>query len=510
MSRRHREGAGPLRYGVIALVLICIGVYLGFTKDIPFTKPFEVKAVFESANSIRANSPVRIAGVNVGKVQKIEPQEGGTGAVVTLMIKDEGLPVHEDASARIRPRIFLEGNFFVDLNPGSPQSPVLETGDSIKVSQTSTPVQLDEVLTALQEDTREDLQDTLDGLATALNSEPDAADDADADKTTRGETAAKSLNDSYENAGAAARSASVFNDALLGMQPELDQGRLLKGMAATSAALVRDESALQGLVTNLNATLAAFASEQANLRSSIRQLGPTLEHANTALAALNDTFPPTRAFAREILPGVRETPETIEASFPWIAQTRRLLGPTELRGLARELAPASADLARLIDASLGLFPQIELASRCATDVLLPTGDVVIKDEFETGVENYKEFWYTLVALSGESQNFDANGYMVRFQPGGGNQSFSTGTATGGDDPLVGNAVAAPLGTRPKYTGVRPPYKPEEPCHLQTRPDLNGKAAEKGPPDGSRRGAPAPTTNVLKDPPIRGIDLGGAK
>ena len=33
-------------------------------------------------------------------------------------IDDKGLPIHKDATAKIRPRIFLEGNFFVDLQPG--------------------------------------------------------------------------------------------------------------------------------------------------------------------------------------------------------------------------------------------------------------------------------------------------------------------------------------------------------------------------------------------------------
>ncbi len=88
--------------------------------------------------------------------------------------------------------------------------------------------------------------------------------------------------------------------------------------------------------------MAAFASESGNLRTSIRELAPTLENANGALASLNAAFPPTRAFAREILPGVRETPATIEASFPWIAQTRKLVSPSELGGLAKELSPGHA------------------------------------------------------------------------------------------------------------------------------------------------------------------------
>ena len=61
-----------------------VAVYLGFTKNIPFTHGFRVKATFQSANSLRVNSPVRIAGVAVGKVKKVEPKAGTDEAVVTL------------------------------------------------------------------------------------------------------------------------------------------------------------------------------------------------------------------------------------------------------------------------------------------------------------------------------------------------------------------------------------------------------------------------------------------
>ena len=67
-----------------------------------------------------------------------------------MEINDDGLPIHEDATAKIRPRIFLEGNFFVDLQPGTPRARRSPDGDTIKVTQTATPVQLDQVLTALQ------------------------------------------------------------------------------------------------------------------------------------------------------------------------------------------------------------------------------------------------------------------------------------------------------------------------------------------------------------------------
>jgi virulence factor Mce-like protein len=483
-ARRRRSQRSPLTVGLIALAVVLVATFLGFTKDIPFTKGFRVQAVFESSNSLRPNSPVRIAGVNVGKVKSVEPKEGTDQALVTMEIQDAGLPIHEDATAKIRPRIFLEGNFFIDLRPGTPSSPKLESGDTIKVTRTSTPVQLDQVLTALQGDTRQDLRDLLDGLAQGLNSKPSAADDRDADPSARGETAAESFNDAYVDSPAALRGGAQVNEALLGTEPERDVARLLDGTAKTTGALIRNEGLLKDLITNFNTTMAAFASEEGNLRTSIRLLAPTLENANAALASLNAAFPPTRAFAREILPGVRETPATIDASLPWIAETRKLLAKSELRGLAQDLSPATRDLARVTDASLDLLPQINRTSLCARDVVLPTGDIVVRDEFTTGAENYKEFWWTMVGLSGESQNFDGNGSYVRFQPGGGSDTVALGDASSPTGTLIGSAPSPVLGVRPKYPGKRPPYNSSVPCYKSTIPDVNGPWGARGAGEGT--------------------------
>jgi phospholipid/cholesterol/gamma-HCH transport system substrate-binding protein len=478
---RRREGRNPFTVGLIALVVIAILVFLGFTKDIPFTRGYEVKAVFQSANGLRPDSPVRIAGVEVGKVKRVERQDGANNAVVTMAIGDSGRPLHRDATLKIRPRIFLEGNFFVDLKPGTPGAPELDDGDTIAVTQTSTPVQLDQVLGALQSDTRQDLRDVLEGLGTALNSKPSRADNRDADRSARGETAAESWNDAYDDAGPAARAQSQVNEALLGTEPEQDLGRLIDGAGRAAAGLVRNEAQLKDLITNFNVTMAALASEEVNLRTSIRELAPTLEDANAALASLNAAFPPTRAFAREILPGVRETPATIDASFPWIAQARALMSKAELQGLARDLSPATRDFAKLTDDAIELLPQTDLVSKCARDVLLPTGDVVIRDEFQTGRENYKDFFYAMAGLAGEGQNFDGNGGYVRFQTGGGSQQVSLGTGSAGAQPQFGGLPTPPLGNRPAYPGKLPPYVDDQPCHRQKLPDLNGPAAAKTAP-----------------------------
>jgi phospholipid/cholesterol/gamma-HCH transport system substrate-binding protein len=483
VPRKDRRGASPFLVGALALLVIALATYVGFAKHIPLTHGFRVRAVFESANSIRPNSPVRIAGVNVGKVKAIAREPGTNAAVVTMEIDDKGLPIHKDATVRIRPRIFLEGNFFVDLQPGTPATPTIDDGDTLPVSQTAAPVQLDQVLTALQQDTRSDLQRLVKSLATALTYKPSPASDAAADPLARGESAAESLNDSIRYGRVALRGTAEVTDAFTGTRPH-DLSRLIRGLQRTTEGLSRDEGTLQELVRNLDTTLAATASEAQSLGLTIRRLPTTLAAADGALDSLNAAFPNTRAFAREILPGVRETGPTIDAAFPWVAQTRALLGPDELQGLVRELSPATSDLARVADASVDLFPQADLAAKCLTRVVLPTGNVKIQDgPLSTGVENFKEFWYAMVGLAGEGQNVDGNGMYVRFQPGGGDQTVSLGPAGGNaGDRLFGNAVIKPLGTRPRFPGRRPPYRPDVPCFTNTLPDLN--AAGFGPADGA--------------------------
>ena len=150
--RTRGRGMSPGRAGVLALVVIGMLTFFGFTKENPFSNPYELHAVFDSANRLQERSPVRIAGVNVGKVTRIEPFEGGK-AKVTMELGDEALPVTEEAELKIRSRLFLEGNYFVDLHPGRPGSEELASGATIGPGQTSAPVQYMQLLTALQTET---------------------------------------------------------------------------------------------------------------------------------------------------------------------------------------------------------------------------------------------------------------------------------------------------------------------------------------------------------------------
>ena len=79
---------------------------------------------------------------------------------MTLEIKDDGRPLHRDATARIRPRVFLEGGFLVELRPGSPSAPELRRRRHDPARADAIPVQFHQVLTVFDAPARESLRGT--------------------------------------------------------------------------------------------------------------------------------------------------------------------------------------------------------------------------------------------------------------------------------------------------------------------------------------------------------------
>jgi phospholipid/cholesterol/gamma-HCH transport system substrate-binding protein len=491
VPRRFQGRISTARAGTLTILVLVVGIFLAFTKTLPWQQPFEFSAVFETGNNLRLDSPVRIAGVNVGEVTKVERAKDSDLVKVTMTLDDAGQPIHRDATAMIRSRIFLEGNFFVDLHPGTPSAPTVKDGDSLPVTQTATPVQLDQLLTALQTSDRGYLQDLLKGFGDALTRRPDAADNAEQDPMVRGKSAAEALNLSLNDAGDAFKNSAEVSEALLGTEPH-DLSKLVKGLARITTGLSTNEEQLKDLITNFNRFFAIFASEEQNVNRSIRLLAPTIEHAHSSLKSLNAALPDLSGFARDIIPGVKETQPTIAATRPWIAQAQRLFSRGELGGLLNSLRPAVNSLAIVTDTSFDLLDQTNLFSQCQSKVFLPSGNTVLNEgNLSSGVPNYKEFWYTVVGLAGESQGFEGAGSYTRTATGGGDVLIKSGKLAGrpkSRDVVYGNALVAPKGTRPKRPSRAPAFKTNVPCYKNPKPNLNGPSSNAGAGDTVLRGS----------------------
>ena len=487
-GRRYR-GPSPATIGLILIVLLAIASYLAFTKRVPFTsRGYQIHATFQNATTLKPNSPVRIAGVDVGTVTGVSSH--GHMADVTFTVDNEGLPIHKDATVTIRPRLFLEGNFFLDLRPGSPGAPDLSSGGTIPVTQTATAVQLDQILTSLQKNNRSDLKRALHGYGSALTHKPTPAEDSTQVPAVQGKTAAQALNQTFKYGGKAGRGSAIVNQALLGERPH-DLSNLIRGQRNVFRELASDQSALKGFITNFNTTASALASESTNLSATIHQLAPTLEQARPTLRHVDESLPPFRTLAIQLEPGIRQLPATIRTGTPWLVQLKRLLRKDELGKDARYLAQSGPGLAQTAASSPSLFHQTDLLSRCTSHNLIPTGNQVIDNAggaypFTTGQPNYREFFYSVVQLAGESQVFDGNGSYVRFQAGGGPTLTRANNPHGGsqNESLWAHNISAPLGTRPKLLGLnkKPPFRMDVPCFKNPPPDLNGPASTVGPPD----------------------------
>ena len=433
--------------GVLAITTLVLFAYFGFTKANPFANPYELKAMFRDVQNLKTRSPVRIAGVEVGRVTKVEPKDGGGAAEVTMELRDDALPLRDDARAQIRSRIFLEGNFFVDIQPGSPSRGELDDGSTIPITQTASTVTLPEILDTLDSDVRGDLQTFLHEYGTvALQG-----------------GGAKAFNRAIPSFEPAYRYGALTNDALLGVDPDHDVQRLLRGQQRTFAALASNPGALKELVTDLNTTAGAIARHDSELEAAVPALRDTLREGYPALGELNAALPTLRAFARDALPGVRSSAPALAAATPWMVQARGLVQQSELKGLAADLRHAVPSLVKLNTRLVPFLSQLRALSSCTNHVLVPfmESEIPSIEEGNSGHLVREQINRSFVGLTGESRVNDANTPVFHIQ---GVNPFKLAT---------GRIEPAP----PLDANSPPPHRPDVPCETQQAPNLSAPGGD---------------------------------
>jgi phospholipid/cholesterol/gamma-HCH transport system substrate-binding protein len=477
--RRDKPRVSNSRAAIIAVVVLLGVCYFVFGGGLPFGgSGFVLKAVFTSNTDLHIPSPVRIAGVQVGEVTAVERLKGSPNAgIVVMQINKSGLPLHADATADIRSRIFLEGNFYVDLQPGTPESPILSSGATLPPTNTSGPVQLDRILSSLNSNSRSNLQKLVQGLGDSLNTKPTAAQEVGQDPAVAGLTGAQGLNYALNYSAKALEASAIVNQALLGEHPS-DLTGVVKGESEVFKGLAESGDALPQLVDNFEQTMAALARNQDDLSSAIAVLPALLRATDGADTALSASFGPTQRFAAELIPGVKQLAPTITAALPWLKQLTALSSQAELGGLLKYLTPAVDNTSAALTSTATLVSEANELSLCFTNVLIPTGNQTISEDSTppTGLKLYEQLFQSAVGLDSATQNLDGNGHYLRATVGGGaNQVKSAALANGGS--LYGNAVLPLQGTLPAFpsSGKAPALNGNVPCYTQSAPDLNSAA-----------------------------------
>lgn len=490
MARTVRRGyAHPFRAGLIAIVAIALLTIFGFTKDNPFKRDFHLSAVVADSAGVKPGSLVRVAGVNVGQVRSVERYDGGRAAKINMDIRSEGLPVHEDARVLVRPRLFLEGNFVLELQPGAPGGKRLEDGDTIPITRTARAVQLDQLFSTFQGPERKDLQVVFRELGQALGQ----ANPDDTDPLTKGETGGEAFNDVVKAFAASGTDIEELFRALQG-QERGDLAAAIRAFADTSTPLADRSEDLGRLIENLDRVVSVFAANQGAVRAGVQKFAPTMELARSELPPLRRSLDPTAAVARNLARAMPRLPALVAASGPFLTQTDRLLSAQEGGELVKTLEPITSGLARTVPSLTTTLEDLDRIAICTTDVLAPTANQVIQDgPMTTGLTAWDEFLRGMVGLAGAGQNFDANGAYARAATAQG-QLFVTGQrerlTNNRPNTYFGTANSAPVATRPakpaksrsKMSSTTAPWRFDQACSARFLPNLS--AVPSGPADGT--------------------------
>jgi phospholipid/cholesterol/gamma-HCH transport system substrate-binding protein len=321
-----------LAFAVAGYVLSNQRLYLPSWVPIVGTDFYTVKAELSSAQAVvpGQGQTVNIAGVQVGDIGKVELKDGR--AVVEMKIRRKYAPIYRDATILLRPKTGLK-DMFLSLDPGNKRAGKLPEGGTVQVANTLPDVNLDEVLSQLDTDTRAYLRILLDSGGQAFAGR----------RGPSGQTAAQDLRETFKRLEPTSRDARLITLGLAKRRHNLS--RVVHNFQQLATEVGTKDRQLAALVDSANANFEALAQEESGLRQSLR-LAPG------ALGQTATTLRKTGALARELGPTVSKLRPAARALGPSLRQTRPFLREstpiikTQLRPFARDVRPTVRDLRR--------------------------------------------------------------------------------------------------------------------------------------------------------------------
>jgi phospholipid/cholesterol/gamma-HCH transport system substrate-binding protein len=129
-------------------ILVLVGIILLFFMSFRVSRLERLKgevysALFPSVSGLVINANVEVAGVPVGRVEKIGLEKG----MAKVWMKIGQAQLHTDAEATVKTHGML-GDKYIEVKPGSPDAPLLSPGAEITNVRTTPDV--DELLTSLE------------------------------------------------------------------------------------------------------------------------------------------------------------------------------------------------------------------------------------------------------------------------------------------------------------------------------------------------------------------------
>ncbi len=320
---------------MLALFVVAAGVggYILANQRLRFPfveeKPKILKAEFSTAQAVTPGQgqTVRVSGIRVGDIGKVKLEEGR--AIVEFQIDPKYRKlIREDATALLRPKTALK-DMFVEVEPGDGR--VARAGFTLPVQNTLPDVNSDEVLSALDADTRQYLQLLVSGAGQGLKGRGD------------------SLNELFKRFEPTHRDLARVTAKVSERRENLR--RLITNLNRLNGELATKDDELAQLVDSSSRVFRAFASEDTNITEAVGRLPGALRQTTETLGKVQTFADTVQPSLERLRPAVRKLDDANRALTPLAREATPVIGERvrpfvrEARPLVRDLRPAARNLA---------------------------------------------------------------------------------------------------------------------------------------------------------------------
>ncbi|HWD70382.1 MAG TPA: MlaD family protein [Solirubrobacteraceae bacterium] len=339
---------------LVVLAIVTVGYILEHQPAFTFGHSYyQVKAEFSEASAVTAGQgqSVTIAGVEVGLIGGVQLEHGQ--AVVTMDIFRKYAPIYRNATVLLRPRTPLK-DMYLALDPGSASAGRIPDGGTLGLANTQPDIDVDQILSSLDADTRTYLLLLLSGGADAFNGKGATAN-------TPSPATAATLAADFKRFAPLDRSALNFTKLL--SQRSSDLRSAIHNLNLVASSLGGVDTQLASLVKRSNTDFQAIASQDQHLSEGISLLPGALQQTSSTLAKVQQFAAASGPALRQLEPFARDLGPALKALQPLARQTtpviQKQLEPFAsdpgIRRLAQTLAPAAESLAKAAPALSGSF-----------------------------------------------------------------------------------------------------------------------------------------------------------
>lgn len=307
---------------LIALAGVAGGIILTNQRvSLPWDDKFRFHATFAASPGVSPNhgQEVRIAGVAVGEIAGVDVDDQGK-ARLELAVEPQ-YKVYDNATVVLRPKSPLN-EMYVELNPGSAKGKELSDGGVLPVTASQRPIQIDEVLGHLDDNSRAALTTLLQESDVALAAAP------------------QNLPQGLNATDAVVRKLQPVLTALDSRRDTIQ--KLVTSLRQVSDAVGADGGRLRSLADSLQTTLSTLGQKSPALDSvlgTLPDLTGQLKQATDAVQELSGQLDPT-------LDNLKSASGTLPDSLSKVTDTADRLNGTvdRLQPVVDKAAPVVADL----------------------------------------------------------------------------------------------------------------------------------------------------------------------